>query len=182
MTLSLTRWQGCISTEMPLHASQCWSIDWDATEKWTKRTLSPSHDCQRFYFSEQVAGQDGFGDRARQVQQALGHHPRPGKSSGTSSNDTVGVQLGEYTIGELKKTIAGKKPKYRDINRWDFHFRRKCTLYKCTPWTFQTRAASWTSREATKGWGHPGWPWHQNWSTSIFQGINHMVAFIFADL
>ena len=26
-------------------------------------------------------------------------------------------QLGEYTIGELKKTIAGKKPKYRDINR-----------------------------------------------------------------
>ena len=28
-----------------------------------------------------------------------------------------GFQLGEYTIGELKKTLAGKKPKYRDINR-----------------------------------------------------------------
>ena len=27
-------------------------------------------------------------------------------------------QLGEYTIGELKKTLAGKKPKYRDINRY----------------------------------------------------------------
>ena len=32
------------------------------------------------------------------------------------SNWTV-FQLGEYTVGELKKTIAGKKPKYRDINR-----------------------------------------------------------------
>ena len=31
------------------------------------------------YFPEQVAGQDGFGDRARQVQQAFGHHPGPGR-------------------------------------------------------------------------------------------------------
>jgi len=30
---------------------------------------------------------------------------------------TIQDQLGEYTIGELKKTLAGKKPKYRDINR-----------------------------------------------------------------
>ena len=45
----------------------------------TKITLSPSHDCKWFDFPEQVAGQDGFGDRARQVQQALGHHPGPGR-------------------------------------------------------------------------------------------------------
>jgi len=31
---------------------------------------------------------------------------------------TIQDQLGEYTIGELKKTLAGKKPKYRDINRY----------------------------------------------------------------
>ena len=44
-----------------------------------KRTLSSSHDCKWFDFPEQVAGQDGFGDRARQVQQAFGHHPGPGR-------------------------------------------------------------------------------------------------------
>ena len=43
-----------------------------------KIKLSPSHDCKLFDFAEQVAGQDGFGDRARQVQQAFGHHPGPG--------------------------------------------------------------------------------------------------------
>ena len=31
------------------------------------------------HLSEQAAGQDGFGNCARQVQQTLGHHPRPGK-------------------------------------------------------------------------------------------------------
>ena len=35
--------------------------------------------CQPSHLSEQAAGQDGFGDCARQVQQTLGHHPRPGK-------------------------------------------------------------------------------------------------------
>jgi len=30
---------------------------------------------------------------------------------------TVPDQLGEYTVGELKKTIASKKPKFRDVNR-----------------------------------------------------------------
>jgi len=30
---------------------------------------------------------------------------------------TVPDQLGEYTVGELKKNIAGRKPQYRDINR-----------------------------------------------------------------
>ena len=86
----------------------------------TKMTLSPSHDCKRFYFPEQVAGQDGFGNRARQVQQTLGHHPRPGNLNLHLHNFvtlTLVFQLGEYTIGELKKTLAGKKPKYRDINR-----------------------------------------------------------------
>ena len=36
------------------------------------------------HLSEQAAGQDGFGNCARQVQQTLGHHPRPGelKSAG----------------------------------------------------------------------------------------------------
>ena len=75
--------------------------------------MTPSH------LSEQAAGQDGFGDCARQVQQTLGHHPRPGNNLHLHNFFTLTLvfQLGEYTIGELKKTLAGKKPKYRDINR-----------------------------------------------------------------
>ena len=77
--------------------------------------------CDEEHLSEQAAGQDGFGNCARQVQQTLGHHPRSGELNTAGpplivSNQTV-FQLGEYTVGELKKTIAGKKPKYRDINR-----------------------------------------------------------------
>ena len=84
---------------MPLYASQCRSRDWDAREKWTERTLSPSHDCKRLDFPEQVAGQDGFGDRARQVQQALGHHPRPGDVVGGADVDVgVGQALGEALV------------------------------------------------------------------------------------
>ena len=53
------------------------------------------------YFPEQVAGQDGFGDRARQVQQALGHHPRPGRelnvvnSAGVVGDADVDVDIGQ---------------------------------------------------------------------------------------
>jgi hypothetical protein len=41
---------------------------------------------------------------------------------------TVPDQLAEYTVGELKRTIASKKPKYRDINRQELRLEPKVLI------------------------------------------------------
>ena len=57
-----------------------------------KSEIKEHYHCKWFDFPEQVAGQDGFGDRARQVQQAFGHHPGPGD---VVDGADVGVDVGQ---------------------------------------------------------------------------------------
>ena len=66
--------------------------------------MTPSH------LSEQAAGQDGFGDCARQVQQTLGHHPRPGNSSTPRLCLTMVFSWESTLSGSWRKHWQGRNP------------------------------------------------------------------------